>query len=158
VGEDTVNGPVSENGTYTVLDNVITFTIGGSSTTFVGTYANGVLSVSFKVSTMSTSRTEILFYSRELLGEFGGQYVIGEATYDVALLLRNDATYLLTITQGENAILEESGVYKFEFTGQKILVLNRTGSSRVVTFDVEGLIFGYLVGINFEAIRLTKVK
>jgi hypothetical protein len=158
LGEDTVNGPVSENGTYTVLDNVITFTIGGSSTTFIGTYANGVLSVSFKVSTMSTSRTEIKFYSRELLGEFGGQYMVGEATYDVALLLRNDATYLLTITQGENAILEESGVYKFEFTGQKILVLNSTSSSRVVTFDVEGLIFGYLVGVHFEAIRLTKVN
>jgi len=155
-GTDTVNGVVTESGTYVFSGNQVTFTVGGSSTTFTGRFKDGVLVAGFKVSTMSTSRTDIVFYQDTVIGRYEAQDYINEELYEFTLELFSDGTYHLTILVDSVSFLDEEGTFNIQYIEGAILVLRSGNVVRVGSFVPEYYDLSFLFGNQYEFIYLMK--
>lgn len=155
-GTDTVNGVVTETGTYVVSGSVITFTVGGSSTTFTGRFRDGVLVVGFKVSTMSTSRSDIIFYQDTVIGRYESQDYMNDKLYDFTLELYKDGTYHLTILEDSVSFLNEIGTFTIEYIEGAMLVLRSGTKVRIGSFEPGYYDLSFLFGNQYEFVYLMK--
>lgn len=129
--EDTVNGTVSETGSFTILDTVIVFSPADSSSTYEGTLENYKLTADFLVSTGSSARTEVNFHCEIVQGTFTA---LGEDDseneYNAELILNPDGTFEFIITDSQDTdIINTTGdfeVLKTMFTQLKLTASDET--------------------------------
>jgi hypothetical protein len=109
---DTVNGVVSESGSFTFDNGDLEFFPADSTESYTGTLANYVLEGSFLVSSESTTRAEVTFYCNTIQGTFTGEGEDElENSYTAELVLNSDGTFTLLVEKGEETIIDKEGTF-----------------------------------------------
>ena len=109
-GLDTVNGEVTENGTYTIQGQLIQFTPNGSSSSYPGWMKDGTIQAGFKVSTMSTSRTELMFVHSIIMENYLGEITHNGKLIEVRITMKNNFTCVLEVKQDGTLLWTSEGI------------------------------------------------
>ena len=111
-GNDLISGEYSETGSFTIDGNNLVFSPADSDDTYTGSLVNFVVTAPFKVSSATSTRTEVTFYCKTIQGEFSaqGQDEL-ENDYEAKLLLNSDGTFSLTLNKGEETLIDQLGSF-----------------------------------------------